>query len=272
MRLKSLLLVFVLFPTIVFAMDTGTLNVKGDLQVQEDLTVDNSIYVTNGVISGETTAQDYYSSIFGVTTNTAATESTPGFVSIALEGNDPDGYESIDFVNNGVGFATIFLNDSGTTYNDSSTAILFPKSLVIENNSDGGKIFFLSTGGGSGGTFHFFTGPYLADEKVTILSNGSVGIGDTTPDYNLDVVGTLGVDGAIYTPSLSISGTAERWAGNTYPANYIDFNDSATAVTVSTELNITGVTGSGKAVCVKADGNLGVCSDAVGESGTCTCS
>ena len=37
------------------------------------------------------------------------------------------------------------------------------------------------------------------------------------------------------------------------------------------EVNITSVTGSGKAVCVKADGNLGVCSDAVGAGGTCTC-
>jgi len=38
------------------------------------------------------------------------------------------------------------------------------------------------------------------------------------------------------------------------------------------ELNVTGVTGAGKAVCVKADGNFGVCGDAVGAGGTCTCS
>lgn len=38
------------------------------------------------------------------------------------------------------------------------------------------------------------------------------------------------------------------------------------------ELLIGGVTGSGKAVCVKADGYLGVCGDAVGAGGTCTCS
>jgi hypothetical protein len=76
---------------------------------------------------------------------------------------------------------------------------------------------------------------------------------------------------AVYTESLSITGTSERWAGNTYPANLIDFNDSASSVVIEPELSIEGVTGSGKAVCVKADGNLGVCSDAVGASGTCTC-
>lgn len=37
------------------------------------------------------------------------------------------------------------------------------------------------------------------------------------------------------------------------------------------EINLSGVTGSGKAVCVKADGDLGVCADAVGAGGTCTC-
>ena len=41
--------------------------------------------------------------------------------------------------------------------------------------------------------------------------------------------------------------------------------------TFTDEVTITGVTGSGKAVCVKADGNLGVCADAVGAGGTCTC-
>jgi hypothetical protein len=152
MRLKSLLLVFVLFPTIVFAMDTGTLNVKGDL------TVDGAIYGDGSNLTGIEAG------------------------SVDLSAVDQD----IDF-------------DPANTYD-------------------------------------------ITDVKT------------------------------ITATSMTISGTAERWAGNTYPANYIDFNDSATAVTVSTELNITGVTGSGKAVCVKADGNLGVCSDAVGAGGTCTCS
>ena len=42
---------------------------------------------------------------------------------------------------------------------------------------------------------------------------------------------------------------------------------------VNGETKITGISGdgSGKAVCVKADGNLGTCSSAVGAAGTCTC-
>jgi len=45
-------------------------------------------------------------------------------------------------------------------------------------------------------------------------------------------------------------------------------------VTVTQELRVAGIEadGSGKAVCIKADGFLGTCSDAVGGGGTCTCS
>ena len=37
------------------------------------------------------------------------------------------------------------------------------------------------------------------------------------------------------------------------------------------EMNITGVTGAGQVVCVKADGNLGTCTDTVNATGGCTC-
>lgn len=39
----------------------------------------------------------------------------------------------------------------------------------------------------------------------------------------------------------------------------------------ATELTLSGVTGTGKAVCVKSDGFLGVCADAPNGSGVCTC-
>jgi hypothetical protein len=45
------------------------------------------------------------------------------------------------------------------------------------------------------------------------------------------------------------------------------------AVQINDELNVSGIAsdGSGKAACVKADGDLGTCTDAVGVGGTCTC-
>ena len=51
-------------------------------------------------------------------------------------------------------------------------------------------------------------------------------------------------------------------------------NGGGTPVTVFTntgEASFAGVLGDNKAVCVKADDNLGTCADAVGAGGTCTC-
>ena len=45
-------------------------------------------------------------------------------------------------------------------------------------------------------------------ETVRFSGDGSVGIGDTTPDYLLDVAGTLGVDGA-----ATLSSTLGLWPG-----------------------------------------------------------
>ena len=53
--------------------------------------------------------------------------------------------------------------------------------------------------------------------------------GGTTPAISISATPTFTT---VTAASMSITGTAERWAGNTYPANLIDFNDSATAVTI----------------------------------------
>lgn len=51
----------------------------------------------------------------------------------------------------------------------------------------------------------------------------------------------------------------------------IELTTSGGDVSMGGELSVTGISGSGKVVCIKADGNLGTCSDAVGAGGTCTC-
>lgn len=73
---------------------------------------------------------------------------------------------------------------------------------------------------------------------------------------------------------------ADTWTlRSTASDNDLDIlNHTAAVVSVTTagavsaaELSLTGVTGTGKAVCVKADGALGVCSTVVAADGTCTC-
>lgn len=58
--------------------------------------------------------------------------------------------------------------------------------------------------------------------------------------------------------------------------NLIIRNSTNTRITITSggEVNISTISGdgTGKAVCIKSDGNLGTCTDAVGGGGTCTCS
>jgi hypothetical protein len=69
---------------------------------------------------------------------------------------------------------------------------------------------------------------------LTGIAATSVDLSAVDQDIDFDPANTYDITDVktVSTTSLSITGTAERWAGNTYPANLIDFNDSATAVTI----------------------------------------
>ncbi len=70
-----------------------------------------------------------------------------------------------------------------------------------------GPAGYLAFGQGTSGAFTFATAPSgLADAaatmttRMTILNDGKVGIGDTTPTHTLDVAGTINATGIISTP------------------------------------------------------------------------
>lgn len=86
--------------------------------------------------------------------------------------------------------------------------------LHIRNNSAADQLrlgrvdddSYLSIGAGANNAvYNMVTGGTIAhqfqedgDAKMTIQTNGNVGIGTTTPDYELDVAGDIGVDHVIY--------------------------------------------------------------------------
>jgi hypothetical protein len=80
-------------------------------------------------------------------------------------------------------------------------------AIVFQRNEAGpadasGKIHLLNVNSFEGGR-----NADLRDAKLTIGNNGFVGINDTTPSYNLDVNGTLGVTGAATLSStLAVTG------------------------------------------------------------------
>ncbi len=89
-------------------------------------------------------------------------------------------------------------------------------------------------------------------------------------------------NGSIYTQSAAIWGKQIGAHGGTYAPAALIFGTSPGSSTPvqrmsidkDGEVNMASVSGdgTGKAVCVKADGNLGTCTDAPNGSGVCTCS
>jgi hypothetical protein len=107
----------------------------------------------------------------------------------------------------------------------------------------------LSSGGGGSGTVNSGTSGYLAyypstgttvDDSGVYWSGSAMGIGDATPDYLLDVAGTLGIDGALTIGDASgdtVTSNAGAWtfANNTTVAlnaavNALNFDSNTLSI------------------------------------------
>ena len=160
-------------------------------------------------------------------------------------------------------------------------------------SSDGGDLFFGNVPDSLSGSIKLFT----------MRHSGSTGIGTATPDTlqsatmtgrNFQVYGSNSAravvsgsgDATILLDDRASASDNHVWLISADNGSLVFgiLNDAlnslttmltitATLTTLSGETKVSGVSGdgTGKAVCVKSDGNLGTCSDAVGASGTCTC-
>ena len=83
-------------------------------------------------------------------------------------------------------------------------------------------------------------------EKLTITTGGDVGIGDTTPDYKLDVEGTLGVSGTTTLATTIFSNLASGFlkldANGKVSTSTIDISDDTNLAVSGTLLDLTGDT------------------------------
>lgn len=161
-------------------------------------------------------------------------------------------FTNIDEVQLGDGVDLIFT--SGNIENRDNTLNVFlggttDKGLAISNSSRG----LLLYGAGYdqiwlGDDLAFSDAAYdiLHEQEMDIFPKNSSTIG-----FRFDTVSSI--------PTMSGLGSA-----------LINVADS---FKITGELNVTGISGdgTGRAVCIKADGNLGTCQDAVGAGGTCTC-
>lgn len=104
----------------------------------------------------------------------------------------------------GIGPVTLLINADTDNVTETDVA-----TLLLQQDGTLGKAVFgidsnndLVIGNTAGATSDIYfatrsdaTTPTAADGKVIIENDGDVGIGDMTPDFDLDVAGTIGVDG-----------------------------------------------------------------------------
>lgn len=126
-------------------------------------------------------------------------------------------------------------------------------------------------------------------EIMRLQGDGNVGIGTDNPVTPLQVIGSNAnavltsqdSTGAHYTAIGTVSNVSYVTAGS-IGSNSMDmvFRTASTGtetermrIDSTGEVDIGSISGdgTGKAVCIKSDGNLGTCTNAVGASGTCTC-
>lgn len=166
---------------------------------------------------------------------------------------------------------------------------LKPKDATGTNQSNAQLIIQggCGTGSGNGGDVAFAVCPLSTPGATPNTPQSVWGVISSTghllpllPDtYNIgsDILRVFN----IYVNRLhttSIADTTSSWelgGGHIVPAinGAQNLGELLTAINeiYATEVHISGVSGTGKVVCVKSDGFLGVCSDAPGGGGTCTC-
>jgi hypothetical protein len=117
------------------------------------------------------------------------------------------------------------------------------------------------------------------------MASGAVRLGDATNNAAFDVDGDLAFSG---TSDYLVGGNdyAFRYSGDEDGGMYFNGGGNGSVdirgldgvqkfmFDLTGEFKFLGVSGdgTGKALCVKSDGNVGTCTNAVGASGTCTCS
>ena len=102
-----------------------------------------------------------------------------------------------------VGIGTTSPSTKLDIYDDSTTY-----ASTILNNNSGGKGLLIKSGNGGGGTNAILD---LADKnsniKVRVIENGNVGIGTTSPEEKLHVVGDTFIDGGLKVNAANIDFT-----------------------------------------------------------------
>lgn len=137
--------------------------------------------------------------------------------SVGIGTSNPESELNVHVNTNGLNYPLVLRNLDGTSSGGNAVGIGFTNNGTL-GAAPKGMLVHERTGGFGRGSFHFLmnesnngSAATLSDAKVTITSNGNLGVGTTTPADELEVVGSIRmVDGnqaAGYVPVSNANGT-----------------------------------------------------------------
>ena len=200
-----------------FAAKQNTLNGTGFVKANgTNISFDNSSYLRTGL------ADSSYLKLTGGTLTGGLTGTSALFSGNVAIGF-PFAYKPFEVLSNANDFVSVGVRPLGTGqfsgihfgYVEPNTdyrksAIVFQRTDYTGGFDASGSIHLLNVTQGQG-----VRSADLRDAKLTISNNGNVGINDTTPSYNLDVSGTLGVTGTVTLSDFIGTGTRMVTANST---------------------------------------------------------
>lgn len=147
-------------------------------------------------------------------------------------------------------------------------AVDFDSSFTLDNNQQfvfGTSAGFLMQPQGGLDQFTFLVGDNVAGNQIVLGNSGCAG---------QDFDHALTTNPTFFVHSDTCPDTAnDEWVSITHDQTDVVIDAGSGDIKIEDEVEVVGVSGdgSGKAVCVKSDGNLGTCSTAPNGSGVCTC-
>ncbi len=261
------------------------------LDVTGDIKYTNSLYFNNQLMTKYSSDESDSFNFFGYQVGGSVTTGTD----LNFFGYQSGYSNTTGLANNFIGAFTGYANTTGHDnnyigYGTGQTGITSNYNVMIGTDagplSTGDNNTFIGTNAGqsnTSGSLNIFIGPSATNNSTgsnnTFIGNGA-GETNISGSYNIAIGDNANINPNNLTNAIAIGKNAVVSSSNSMVLGGLGVDAIKVGIAtapiytfhVNGSIGVTSLSGTGKVVCVKSDGSLGVCSDQPNGSGVCTCS